>query len=425
MVIVDHHSGAIQALYGGRDYTFRGTNWALEQRQPGSSIKPIVVYAPALESGQWQPYSLLPDKLTSYSGYTPRNYDDQYDGEVTMMDAIGLSKNTSAVWLLQQMGIDQGIEYAESVGIQVASEDYNLALALGGMTYGVSPLQMAQAYSPFAAEGTWTEAFTVLKIEDSKGRVIYEHKENKKQVLSKQTAYEMTRMLEEAVRSGSGQNAQMNRAVAGKTGTTQVGIDGIQSAVANRDVWFVGYTPEWTAAVWLGFPQTSSTHYLTISSSVPAQIFAESMTAALAGTEASSFTKPEGVEEIQQPPSAPQDVTIDYDESRHVVTVEWSPVAGDVRYELYRKKDDGDTEYLISSVFPNVHDMTIEEGSIYDYYVVTVDENTGLKSSPSSNVTVEIPEQLGLEEMLDDLQEFLDESTDEESQDHEEDQHQG
>lgn len=404
MVILDHQTGAIQALYGGRAYTARGTNWALEKRQPGSSIKPVVVYAPALETDLWQPYSMLSDELTSYGGYKPQNYDHKYEGEVTMIDALRVSKNTSAVWLLQQMGIDTGLKYAESVGIEIEAEDRNLAIALGGMTYGVSPLQMAQAYTPFASEGTWTEAFAVLKVEDSKGRVIYEHESNQKQVLSKQTAYEMTYMLEQVVQAGSGRNAQMDRAVAGKTGTTQVGLDDVQGAVANRDVWFVGYTPEWTAAIWLGFPQTDTKHYLKISSNVPSQMFAESMTNAMSGMPVTSFVKPDDVDPIQTPPDAPDQITVEYDESNQAVVIEWSEVSGVDQYELHRKNAD-DAEFdTIMSVNPIVHDLMVEAGNTYEYFVVAVDHNTDLKSKPSNIVSIQIPEEEeNTQQELDDL----------------------
>ena len=392
MVILDSKTGAIQAMFGGREYTARGVNRATEKHQPGSSFKPIAVYAPALESGDWHPYSQLVDQRMSFGDYQPRNYDGKYAGNVTMTEAIRTSKNVPAVWLLDQIGVDRGIAFAESVGIEMAKEDRNLAIALGGLTYGASPLEMAQAYTAFANNGVWSEAYAVQSITDAEGNVIYEHEPRSKQVMSAQSAYYMTRMLEKAVDSGTGQNARMNRAVAGKTGTTQIGLDGVQDPNANRDAWFVGYTPEWTAAIWMGFPRTDEEHYLKAKSGTPAKMFAEAMTLALEGTEPAEFTRPEGVKEMPSPPRPVQDLAAMYEDVERAVYLTWSGTGEGLVYHIYRKAEDEESFTRLHSTQEQlVRDYTAELGKEYTYYVVAYDPELGMESSQSNTVTIKLP----------------------------------
>jgi penicillin-binding protein 2A len=394
MVILDHKTGAIQAMFGGRDYVARGVNRALEKHQPGSAFKPIAVYAPALETGEWSPYSTLVDRPLEYAGYKPRNYDGKYAGEISMIEAIRVSKNAAAVWLLNEIGVDKGYDYARSVGIALAPEDRNLAIALGGLTYGASPLEMAQAYTPFANAGNFTEAYAVVSVEDSNGRVIYEHATRTRAVLSSQTAYEMTVMLKDAVDSGTGRKARMDRDVAGKTGTTQVGLDTVTNSNANRDLWFVGYTPEWTAAIWMGFPRTDEQHYLTVGSGTPAAMFAEAMTRALQGTPPTRFARPEGAQNIVRPPQAVSDLAAVFEDVERAVYLTWTAVGDNKTYRVYRKAED-ETEFvhLIDTREDLVRDLSVDLGKTYTYYVVVLDPSSGLTSQPSNQAEVVIPDE--------------------------------
>ncbi len=146
-VIVNNKDGGIVAMIGGRDYKTKDMNRAVVGQQPGSSFKPIVDYAPALESGKFNPYSKLPDDPSiSFGDYKPRNWDGKYRGEVTMFDALKYSINVPAVWTLNEVGITKGMKMAADMGIPLdPAKDRNLAIALGGLTGGASPLQMAQA----------------------------------------------------------------------------------------------------------------------------------------------------------------------------------------------------------------------------------------------------------------------------------------
>ncbi|UJF35450.1 transglycosylase domain-containing protein [Paenibacillus hexagrammi] len=286
-VVLDQRSGGIRAVAGGRgNSVFRGFSHATQiQRQPGSSLKPIMVYGPALEKG-YTPSSLLYDGPLNINGYQPEDWDHQSRGQVTMDEAVIRSWNVPPVWLLDQIGIDSGLQFSSKLGIDLPKEDRQLAAALGGLSQGVSPLQMAQAFSAFANQGALCGAHTIAKIATSNGQVLIEAKPQCKSVMQSATAAAMTSMLQHAVISGTGKNAAMNRPVAGKSGTTQLPdtkeFAGLDSNAA-KDAWFAGYTPELTAAIWVGYDRTDRQHYLTTSGgAVPAVLFREIMTRSLA-----------------------------------------------------------------------------------------------------------------------------------------------
>jgi penicillin-binding protein 2A len=310
--VIDQLTGGVRALAGGRGASvFRGFSHATQlKRQPGSSIKPILVYGPALEGG-YKPASPLYDGPLNINGYQPQDWDHQTRGQVSMQEAVISSWNVPAVWLLHEIGIDRGLQFAKSVGISLPAQDRQLSIALGGLSEGVSPLQMAQGFSAFAAKGVWHEARTIRKIETNSGYLLVQANQNGVLVMKPDTAYAMTSMLQAAVQTGTGKNASMNRPVAGKSGTTQLPqtkeFEGISSGSA-KDAWFVGYTPELTAAVWVGYDHTDKEHYLTTSGgAVPAVVFREIMSRALAGVPAVPFDMPavEGKAPPPKPAEAP------------------------------------------------------------------------------------------------------------------------
>ena len=246
MVLIDQHTGQIQALVGGRQHSVaRPFNRVTQaERQPGSSIKPIVVYCPAIEKGYTEAF-VQDDAPATFGPKTFYNDDDTYRGSITMRTALEYSINTYAVKLLDLIGVDYGYGYATRMGITSLDpdKDKNLSLALGGITNGISPLEMAGAYAAIANQGIYIKPYCVRKILDSSGGLLYEVKPQQQVVISQQTAYIMTDLLESVVKVGTGTNAQLDRPVAGKTGTTS----------GKADAWFIGYTPEYTAAVWTGF----------------------------------------------------------------------------------------------------------------------------------------------------------------------------
>jgi penicillin-binding protein 2A len=302
-VLIDQKTGAVRALAGGRGGgVFRGFSRATQlKRQPGSTFKPIVVYGPALEGG-YKPSSVLFDGPLNIDGYQPQDWDHGSRGQVSMQEAITSSWNVPAVWLLHEIGIDNGLNFAKSLGINLPAQDRQLGIALGGLSEGVSPMQMAQAFSAFADKGVMHEAHTIAKIETNSGHLLVQAKDQGISVMQVETADTMTSMLQTAVAQGTGKNAAMNRPVAGKSGTTQLPatkeFEGIGSGSA-KDAWFVGYTPELTAAVWVGYDRTDATHYLTTSGgAVPAVLFREMLSRALAQTPVVPFDIP--VREMEQ-----------------------------------------------------------------------------------------------------------------------------
>jgi penicillin-binding protein 2A len=281
MTIMDHRTGEVVALIGGRGQNEGSLNRAtIDARQPGSSFKPIIDYGPALESGKYSPNSILSDRKYAYGNYVPENLNGVYQGQITMSSALQKSVNAPAVWLLKQVGISSARQFAAKLGIVLTEEDNHLSIALGGLHNGVSPLKMTQAYGVFANGGKFNEAHMVRSVMDSKGKVVYTHPSESRQVISQRTAEAMTSMLRNVVNEGTGKKAQMNRPVAGKTGTTQLDLPGV-SKKANRDLWFVGYTSEWTAAVWMGFDRTNKDNYMTEGSGKAAALFSKVMSNAL------------------------------------------------------------------------------------------------------------------------------------------------
>jgi penicillin-binding protein 1A len=301
MVVLDPHSGEVTALIGGRKQEGeRQFNRAVNAyRQPGSSIKPIVVYAPALEKG-YGPATVLDDYPQEYS--TPAgpkvfiNYDEKtrgYRGLISMRTAIQWSVNTVAVKMLEKIGITEGFNFAEKLGITSlvdsgSANDMGLSLALGGLTKGVSPLEMAAAYGTFANQGIYIKPHVIRRIEDSEGNLLYEHKTVKTVVMSPQTAYLITDMLRTVVDAGTAGAARMNRPVAGKTGTTSFDVD----------AWFCGYTPELVGVVWMGFDKEEAMSGV-YGGSVCGPIWKDVMTAAHKDVPVTQFPAPDGIVELQ------------------------------------------------------------------------------------------------------------------------------
>lgn len=424
MIIADHRSGEIQAMVGGRDYEKNGWNRVVVPRQPGSSFKPITSYGPALQTGEWFPWSTLRDDKECFNGYCPSDSNRvKYIGPVSMSQAIKESRNLPAVWLLNQIGVATGLEFAKTLGFELSSEDRNLAIALGGLTEGVTPMQMATAYSVFANGGKSVDLHTISLIKNKSGAIAYEYKAPKtKQLMTPQAAWYMTEILQGVTQSGgTGTKAQISgRPVAGKTGTTQHGIPGLSSS-ANRDVWFVGYTPEWTGAVWMGYDRTDKEHLLKQSSGQAAAFYSKIMSAAMKGLPKSSFQKPTGVKELQ-PPSGVNGLSAVYVPERGDVQLAWSAVeGGSITYRVYRKEAaEADFKRILDQLDAiATEDLGIEEGKSYEYYVTAYDASTKLESAASAKVTVEIPvEEITLPDDLNQPEQPGGEGTDESGEGH-------
>lgn len=265
-VLMDPASGGVLALVGGRgEHVFRGFNRATQLKaQPGSTMKPLAVYTPALEEGYTFDSELV-DEPTSFGEYNPENFSKTYQGKVQMYKALEDSLNVPAVWLLNEIGLKKGLDKLKTFGLPVEEEDKHLAIALGGMSKGVSPLQLANAFSAFPNDGKRQDSHLITKIVGPTGNIIAEREPETTKVTSKGNADKMTAMLLNVVESGTGKNAHIpNVQIAGKTGSTQLPFNDINGT---KDQWMVGYTPNLVAAIWIGYDQTDRQHYLPSSGS--------------------------------------------------------------------------------------------------------------------------------------------------------------
>ena len=245
LVAVDPHNGYVKAMIGGRgqDKFNRAT---LAVRQPGSAFKPFV-YLTAMQNG-YSPASVIEDKEEEFSpGWKPQNSDRAWHGNVSLRTALVRSINVPTVKLAQEVGVSKIINNAEKMGITTlvdsgAYSDANLAMALGGLSKGVNPLEMAAAYGVLASNGMYCKPIALLKIVDREGKVLYEAKPEPKRVIDAEAAYLTTNMLQDVLISGTAGGMGIGRPAAGKTGTTDTYID----------AWFVGNTPDLSTAVWVG-----------------------------------------------------------------------------------------------------------------------------------------------------------------------------
>ena len=308
ITVIEPSTGSIQAMVGGRDYTTRGLNRAWQSpRPPGSTIKPLVVYGPAIEKGGYFPGTVLDDMPVSYGqgtgkAWTPTDFDTitkGWKGLITMRYALEDSVNVYAVKLLNQIGVDYGWTFGkDNLGLPLEQNDRNLTLALG--TPNISTLEMASAYGVYANNGVSVTNHAVVRVEDAKGNILITPKITKNRVMKETTAYIINDMLRSVVTDGTAVSAQIGSwAVAGKTGTTSLDSNLYGNKSGNPDAWFAGYTPNYAGVVWMGYDtDPDRQHYLrsVYGGSFPAQIWKKVMTAALQDLPVQSkFTIPSGI----------------------------------------------------------------------------------------------------------------------------------
>lgn len=305
MTIIEPSTGAIRGMVGGREYTPRGLNRAWQaKRQPGSSIKPLTVYGPAIEKGGYYPGTVLDDMPAKYNAgngkvWAPANSDHSSSGLITMRRAIENSVNVYAVKLLDSIGVNYGWKFGKDLlGLPLREEDKVLSLALG--TTHVSTLDMASAYSVYANNGVRVTYHSIEKVLDSEGKTVVTPKITKQRVMKETTAYIMNDLLSGVVTRGTGTNARIgNWAIAGKTGTTSLDPDKYPGKNGNPDAWFAGYTSYYTGVVWMGYDKDpDGRHYLSniYGGTYPARMWSEVMKTALADKPLkTSFSRPAGI----------------------------------------------------------------------------------------------------------------------------------
>ena len=290
-VALDPKTGGVRALVGrvGSDENpgFRSYNYATQAaRSPGSTIKPLVVYSPAVAEG-WSTNKELDNSTTQYGSYEVNNYAGiQSSPTVPMYQALAESLNLPAVATANELGLSTVFEYGKKFGLNMDKVDKSLAVALGaGVT--TNPMQMAQAYGTFANGGVMNDAHLITKIENASGQVVKSHSQKSTRVLSGSTTDKMTNMMLGTFSNGTGVNAApYGYTMAGKTGTTETSFNKDLSG----DQWVIGYTPDVVISQWLGFPTTDENHYLTDSSAGTAsEIFRNVANSVLPYTDGTQF----------------------------------------------------------------------------------------------------------------------------------------
>ncbi|NBI30685.1 transglycosylase domain-containing protein [Chengkuizengella marina] len=263
-VMINNKTGSILGMIEGRGYEIEEYNHATQmKRQPGSSMKPIAAYLPAINSGELQPASILDDIPIilpdgGKGAHLPLNWDYKYHGLMTAREALNESYNIPAIYVYNEIvGRDDALDFVEELGITTLTEEDRNAQTgvIGGLSYGTTVEELTNAFSSIANYGEFNDAYLIEKIEDSDGKIVYEHQHAPEKLFTEQAAFLITDMLKTAVAEGAS-GGEIRKGfknygkipIVGKTGTTNL----------YRDVWFLGYSPDITLGVWAGYDQNGS-----------------------------------------------------------------------------------------------------------------------------------------------------------------------
>ena len=243
-IVIDNKTHGVSAYLGNGSYKILDC-----KRQVGSCIKPILVYAPALNENVINTETEVLDEKVTIGEYSPNNVGNKYSGYISVTDAVKNSVNTVAIKVLSYIGIDTGKFYAERMGFDFDEKDDSYALALGGMTYGEDIKTLTNAYTTFANLGKYDDAKFIAYITDKNGKMVYSHTPHERQILREDSAYLMTEMLKETAKGGTAKKLSgiTNTEIASKTGTV-----GKKNSTKNTDAYNISYTPEITIGVWCG-----------------------------------------------------------------------------------------------------------------------------------------------------------------------------
>lgn len=242
-VVIDNSRNAIVAYSGQSAFKILDA-----KRQPGSCIKPVLVYGPAINEDIIYPCTQLLDEKTTISGYSPKNVGGKYQGYVSARDALSKSINIPAVKVLSYVGIDKAKAYAQSMGINFDEKDDSFALALGGMNYGTDLVSLAGAYSTFANSGYYSAPKFISFITDAKNKLIYIHKPDRKSVMREDSCALLNDMLVTCAKTGTARKlSDLPCEIASKTGTV-----GKPNSKQNLDAWNISYTHDYTVGAWVG-----------------------------------------------------------------------------------------------------------------------------------------------------------------------------
>ncbi len=393
--------------------------------------------------------TFVEDAPFTVDNYSPSNYGGKFRGWVTIREAVAASINIPAVKVLHDIGIDSGKTFAKGLGIPFADEDRSLSIALGGFHHGISPIELARAYSALADKGKYKEYTTIRRIEDPNGVVIYQHAPHKVQYISEETAYIMNSLLESTVKWQSGTASRLRSLgipLAAKTGTVQLpNTQEFKSISGIKDAWIVAYNPDYVVTVWLGFDETNSKSYLpsnAVGGSYPADIVKEIIGHLYSNRTPQGFEKPINVLEIEldgkalrdrhqallASPLTPQDqIVVEYFKRNNapreqtdywvipdspgnfeislsqngLPTISFLPAQDFAMYDIYKSNNNGQAMPIHRIQPGNLAkvkwtDALVKPGETYSYYIVAshpeilIDGNPA-QSKPTPTITVTIP----------------------------------
>ncbi|HFI0790470.1 TPA: penicillin-binding protein PBP2A [Streptococcus suis] len=323
-VALDPATGGVRALVGrvnsSEDAVFRTFNFATQaKRSPGSTIKPLVAYAPAVAAG-WAIDTALDNHTETYGDYTLHNNDLSTSDTIPMYQALALSYNLPVAYIVNTLGIDKAFEYGKKFGLNMDEVEKVLGASIGS---GVetNPLQMAQAYSAFANDGVMKDAHLITRIETASGKVLAQHRETSTKVIDRSVADKMTSMMLGTYTNGLGVSADAtNYYLAGKTGTTETSFD----VNLVNDQWYIAYTPDLVISQWVGFEQTDENHYIDSSGYWMAPtVFRTVADAILPNTAGTQFDVENayvqnGIVEVAEEPAAQSEVGISQEQVQEI-----------------------------------------------------------------------------------------------------------
>lgn len=445
ITLLDTQTGAVRAIGGGRNQDVqRGYNYATDiERQPGSTIKPILDYGPAIEFLKWSTYHQIVDEKYTYSKGDPvNNWDDDYYGQMSIRKALAMSRNIPAVKALQEVGLSKAQEFAVSLGLPLEKEIYE-SYAIGGLKHGVSPLQMAGAFAAFGNEGVYTEPYAITKIELRDGTKI-ETKPKSNLVMQDYTAFMISDTLKSVFDpsyNGTGTVANIpGLPMAGKTGTTNYTLEDRQKHGIDEnavpDSWMVGYTTKYTTAIWTGYSDYFQPVQPGYDQKIARVLYKSIMEKVHDGVETPDFPVPNSVikspiEKGTNPPKLPSEFTPEdkivyewfvkgtqptevsdnynlpdpvekleavYDEESNEILLTWKydkkkgekkKEKDDNLFEIEVSLDEGQMQPLTNTKELGIILQDALPGAIYRFRVTVVDGE--LRSEPAE-VVIEIPE---------------------------------
>ncbi|WP_257351800.1 penicillin-binding protein 1A [Pseudalkalibacillus decolorationis] len=429
LVLMDTKTGAVRAIGSGRENTMSSYYATQLKRQPGSTIKPILDYGPAIEHLQWPTYKQISDDELVINGHEFHNYDNKNHGTMSIRKALYESYNLPAIRTWQEVGADDAEKFAEGLGIEIDDKHYSPSYAIGGFNKGPSPMELAAAYAAFGNKGVYNEPFTVTKIKFPDGRVI-EHKSDPEVVMEDYTAYMVTDMLKDVMTVGTAKSVDLNFPVAGKTGTTNYGSDAAEPLQGKtKDAWFAGYSTDLTAAIWTGYKsdQDEEGNYHALSDDTDdysKAIFEYVMKQSSKDLENSDWKRPDSVIEVPieigtgkrasdftpdgqkrielavkgtnlpdvseeyYKVEAPQNLKAKYDKKKQEVKLNWKYpkdlLDKGISFKVLYSVDGAGYQELSSQTETELVVQNISPGATYSFQVVAIDGESGEQSDPAS-----------------------------------------